>query len=130
MKIADLGLARYTTCYDEEVSNNIGTESYKAPEIKITPMPFKDDMYALGLILHFILTGKLPPNHEIQEYSAYDLPSFYSNSFQKLMTSWISQLLNHRAEQRPSVDEVLRFPEIIEAERDYLVGLIEEANRK
>lgn len=60
-KLADFGMARKITSKFTKMTRNIGTNDYSAPEVLLgDPEPFKSDMYSLGLILHFMLTGTLP----------------------------------------------------------------------
>ncbi len=60
-KIADFGLARHIQNIDTQLTADVGTFKYMAPEAKLSkPTPFKSDIYSLGLILHFMLTKTLP----------------------------------------------------------------------
>ncbi len=85
-------------------------------------------MYGAGLILLFMLTKTLPKDHNIKENYNYNLPSFYSEDFQKQMTSVLTLLLNHNADLRPSASEVLELPCMIKPERNHLRRLLRDKN--
>ena len=60
LKIADFGFARNMNGNSSSIST-LGTSDYMAPEVLFRkPVPFKSDMYSLGLTLHFMLTKELP----------------------------------------------------------------------
>ena len=43
------------------MSVDVGTLKYMAPEAKLgIPVPFKSEIYQLGMILHFMLAKTLP----------------------------------------------------------------------
>lgn len=60
-KLADFGLARNIDNELSRVTNNVGTFKFMAPEAQRgRHVPFKSDMYSLGLVLHFMLTKSFP----------------------------------------------------------------------
>lgn len=60
-KITDFGISRSISSDYTEMTASLGTILYMAPEAKLgAPVPFKSDIYSLGLLLHFMLTKTLP----------------------------------------------------------------------
>ena len=60
-KLADFGLARTIGSEFTKMTEGPGTFKYMAPEAKKDkPVPFKSDMYSLGILLHIMLTKTLP----------------------------------------------------------------------
>lgn len=62
-KIADFGMAKFQLDDEIDKEEDVGTEDYLAPEAKDKEkgrIPFKSDMYSLGLILHFMIGKDLP----------------------------------------------------------------------
>ena len=61
-KIGDFGLARALESQIEEGEQIFGTPGYTAPEVIEPPYTFdhRADIYSVGVMLHELLTGKLP----------------------------------------------------------------------
>ncbi len=60
-KIADFGLSKIIENQSAKMTSYIGTKDYMAPEIfEKAAVPFKGDIYSLGLILHFMMAKDLP----------------------------------------------------------------------
>lgn len=61
-KIGDFGLARASDRKVEEGESIFGTPGYTAPEVLAPPFHFdhRADIFSLGVLLHELLTGKLP----------------------------------------------------------------------
>lgn len=61
VKLADFGAARDINSEYSLLTDGAGTMMYMAPESKLgNHVPFKSDMFSLGLILHKMMTKKLP----------------------------------------------------------------------
>ena len=63
--ISDLGIAKSTNLDETIVSNaglSVGTPYYMSPEQALgeTDVDFRSDIYALGILLHEMLTGEIP----------------------------------------------------------------------
>ncbi|MGL5017220.1 MAG: serine/threonine-protein kinase, partial [Luteolibacter sp.] len=63
-KIGDFGLARPFDRKIEEGEEIFGTPHYTAPEVVENPhsVDFRADIFSVGVLLHELLTGKLPAN--------------------------------------------------------------------
>lgn len=61
-KIGDFGLARPVERKDQEGEEIFGTPHYTAPEVLSSPQSvgFRADIFSVGVLLHELLTGKLP----------------------------------------------------------------------
>ncbi len=65
-----------------------------APEVKMNQrVPFKSDMYSLGLILHFMMAKSLPKDQKI------NIPKQYSQEIYDL----VCFLLRPEPDKRPSI---------------------------
>lgn len=65
-KIVDFGLARIISP-NETANEPFGTLGYVAPEVlKKKPYSFSCDVWSIGCIMHALLTGSLPFDHESQ----------------------------------------------------------------
>lgn len=65
-KLVDFGLARIITP-NETANEPFGTLGYVAPEVlKKKPYSFSCDVWSIGCIMHALLTGSLPFDHESQ----------------------------------------------------------------
>ena len=62
IKIIDFGFSVKAGSLGTIVSNYCGTPAYMAPEIvkKVPYQPHLADIWALGVLLHVLLTGKYP----------------------------------------------------------------------
>ena len=65
-KLVDFGLARILSP-NETANEPFGTLGYVAPEVlKKKPYSFSCDVWSIGCIMHALLTGSLPFDHESQ----------------------------------------------------------------
>jgi len=65
-KVVDFGLARIISP-NETATESFGTLGYVAPEVlRRRPYSFSCDVWSLGCIMHALLTGSLPFDHELQ----------------------------------------------------------------
>ena len=65
-KLVDFGLARIISP-NETATEPFGTLGYVAPEVlKKKPYSFSCDVWSIGCIMHALLTGSLPFDHESQ----------------------------------------------------------------
>ena len=70
IKLSDFGLSRYIATSSQHLSA-VGTKSYSAPEVqgitKNAILPFKTDIYSLGMIICFLICTDLPLHIDIME---------------------------------------------------------------
>lgn len=100
-KLADFGIAHVE---DSEITSTgiaLGTPSYMAPEGFRGHAEPASDVYALGLILHLLLTGKRP---------------FEARS----AAAWMARHLSH---ERPKLPDDLDVPDSLRALHDQMVAL-------
>lgn len=112
VKLTDFGIAKDVTAMNEDqltrADRTVGTIAYMSPEqLGGKPLTPKSDLYALGLILYRMVTGRLPfMGDTMVEYmsqrmaGSYPLPSAVNRSlpreFDRLITSLLSENLDHR----------------------------------
>lgn len=108
IKLADFEFANHFTP-QQKCFEKMGTEYYYSPQlISGEYSPFKADIWALGVILYALLTGKYPthigPNTDIltDKY----LPSEITDSLRDLL----KLLLSYNEENRPNIHQVLSHP--------------------
>lgn len=85
-KLADFGLARKINSKLTKMTWGLGTDDYSAPEVLLgDPEPFKSDIYSLGLILHYMLTGTLANYKHNVKLNKYKISDKYSKYIVDLM---------------------------------------------
>ena len=126
IKIGDLGVAKILT-HTKFAKTFIGTPYYLSPEIcEDRPYNDKSDVWALGCILYELCTYRHPFEAKSQgalilkilKSQPTPIHNYYSNDLQEL----IYTLLEKDEEIRPSCNDILMFPNIIDKLRKY--GLI------
>ena len=105
-KLADFGLARQYEHSRVSASKYVGTSRYWAPELhKEKPVQYKSDMFCLGQLLYFMMTGFVA---DID--SALTPPREYSQGLLDLC----EMLLKKDPEERPMVRELFAKDIIIQ----------------
>ncbi|KAG1660669.1 hypothetical protein FOA52_006830 [Chlamydomonas sp. UWO 241] len=129
LMLGDFGLAKQLQRTLEMARTPIGTPYYMAPEIyEETPYSFKSDVWALGCVFYEVMTGK--PAFAADNLSRvvirvlrgeYDpLPEQpYSASLRNL----VSAMLTRDVHRRPTVNELLQHPCVVEKVQAYLDDL-------
>jgi len=78
LKVGDYGLCKSMSASNRKLSKGVGTVSYMAPEIGSGDYSKSIDIYACGVILYEMLTGKLPfdgeSDAETIKKHLFDLP--------------------------------------------------------
>ena len=108
LKLGDFGLAKKLSFRDEKISEMVGTPGYMAPEIlENKGYSLEVDIWSLGVIMYYIIIGKLPFNKQNQE----DIKrvSFPKKAIiSRAAKSLIEQILVKDPKERPSLKQILR----------------------
>ena len=108
LKLGDFGLAKKLSFRDEKISEMVGTPSYMAPEIlENMGYSLEVDIWSLGVIMYYLIIGKLPFNKQNQE----DIKkvSFPKKAIiSRAAKSLIEQILVKDPKERPSLKQILR----------------------
>ncbi|MCB0163857.1 MAG: protein kinase [Anaerolineae bacterium] len=117
VKLMDFGLVRPANFSQHLTQEGValGTVSYMAPEqAQGFPVDFRADLYALGVILYEMVTGRPPFIHDnpamvlMQQITSSPLaPSQFNANIDESLEQLILQLLAKEPAQRPSTDEVV-----------------------
>ncbi len=108
LKLGDFGLAKKLSFRDEKISEMVGTPAYMAPEIlENKGYSLEVDIWSLGVIMYYLIIGKLPFNKQNQE----DIKrvSFPKKAIiSRAAKSLIEQILVKDPKERPSLKQILR----------------------
>ena len=108
LKLGDFGLAKKLSFRDEKISEMVGTPAYMAPEIlENMGYSLEVDIWSLGVIMYYLIIGKLPFNKQNQE----DIKrvSFPKKAIiSRAAKSLIEQILVKDPKKRPSLKQILR----------------------
>ena len=108
LKLGDFGLAKKLSFRDEKISEMVGTPAYMAPEIlENKGYSLEVDIWSLGVIMYYLIIGKLPFNKQNQE----DIKrvSFPKKAIiSRAAKSLIEQILKKDPKERPSLKQILR----------------------
>ena len=110
LKLGDFGLAKKLSFRDEKISEMVGTPAYMAPEIlENMGYSLEVDIWSLGVIMYYLIIGKLPFNKKNQEdikSVSYTFPK--KAIISKAAKSLIEQILVKDPKERPSLKQILR----------------------
>ena len=110
-KLADFGLARNIKSEFSKLTEGLGTYKYMAPEAQRgSPVPYKSDMYSLGILLHIMLTKTLPKYDDVKT-GKFATPEGYSKDIIELL----SRLLKKKPEKRPTVKQLFQLDYVLMA---------------
>lgn len=128
IKLCDFGLAsRVSAASANELSGVVGTPSFMAPEmLSGAPYGVKVDVWALGALAYSLLFGSWPyspsedsgPAMKLAISSGSSPPSFRSRpdltQISAPCCAWVEALLERDAERRPSAEDALAHPALLE----------------
>ena len=110
LKLGDFGLAKKLSFRDEKISERVGTPAYMAPEIlENMGYSLEVDIWSLGVIMYYLIIGKLPfnkPNQEDIKRVSYTFPK--KAIISRAAKSLIEQILRKDPKERPSLKQILR----------------------
>ena len=110
LKLGDFGLAKKLSFRDEKISEMVGTPAYMAPEIlENMGYSLEVDIWSLGVIMYYLIIGKLPfnkPNQEDIKRVSYTFPK--KAIISRAAKSLIEQILKKDPKERPSLKQILR----------------------
>ena len=117
IKIMDFGLSKIVSP-NEKMVDGYGTLSYVAPEVLLrTPYNKEVDIWSLGVILFYMLSGKLPfrgrSEQEVAEKIVYDPLEFDEDDWEtrsQKVQDLIKCCLEKKAENRITIDVFLNHP--------------------
>ena len=108
LKLGDFGLAKKLSFPDEKISERVGTPAYMAPEIlENMGYSLEVDIWSLGVIMYYLIIGKLPfnkPNQEDIKRVSFPKKAIISRAAKSL----IEQILVKDPKERPSLKQILR----------------------
>ena len=110
LKLGDFGLAKKLSFRDEKISERVGTPAYMAPEIlENMGYSLEVDIWSLGVIMYYLIIGKLPfnkPNQEDIKRVSYTFPK--KAIISRAAKNLIEQILVKDPKERPSLKQILR----------------------
>ena len=117
IKIMDFGLSKIVSP-NERMVDGYGTLSYVAPEVLLrTPYNKEVDIWSMGVILFYMLSGRLPfrgkKENEVAEKIVYDDLVFDEDDWETRSQSvqdLIKSCLEKTKEKRISIDEFINHP--------------------
>ena len=117
IKIMDFGLSKILSP-NERMVDGYGTLSYVAPEVLLrTPYNKEVDIWSMGVILFYMLSGKLPfrghKEQEVAEKIVYDPLEFDEDDWEtrsQKVQDLISCCLEKKKEDRITIDKFINHP--------------------
>ena len=116
LKLIDFGLSSRIK-KNKKLNNTVGTPYFIAPEILKGEYDEKCDVWSIGVILYYILSGKFPfignSNTEIFEKINNSEPIFKKNLFNNISENainFIKKCLIKNPNERPNANECLSHP--------------------
>ena len=116
LKIIDFGLT-VTLGYEETVNDLMGTVTYLAPEVYTNkPYDFKVDVWSIGVILYYLLSGILPFDDENLNdeligkkivFSHHEFAKEFFEGRSRMVINLIEKCLEKNPEKRIDINEFL-----------------------
>ena len=117
IKIMDFGLSKIVSPHEKMVEG-YGTLSYVAPEVLLrTPYNKEVDIWSMGVILFYMLSGRLPfrgsKEQEVAEKIVYEQLEFDEDDWEtrtQKVQDLISCCLEKKAEDRIKINQFINHP--------------------
>lgn len=109
--LVDFGIARLFT--GEVRGTVVGTPGYAAPEQYRGFSDAKSDIYSLGVVMHYLLTGRDPSDFEAAPFQFDSIRNFnteISEDFDRLIMSMLDVLPENRPESADKIIGMMGFP--------------------
>ena len=116
IKLGDFGIARVLKCTTEMAATVVGTPYYLSPEIvQSNTYDFKTDIWSIGVLLYEMCALRPPFNGQNLHQLAIQIVSgrynpLDSKRYSPGMIKLVDALLRVDVEERPSINELLKFP--------------------
>jgi serine/threonine protein kinase len=106
VSLVDFGIARIAP---QKAGTAIGTPGYAAPEQYKGTADLRSDIYALGAVMHFILTG-INPEDANERLFSFQPPRNLNREVPEYLSDMIISMLDVIPENRPcSVEQIMRM---------------------
>ena len=110
LKIVDFGLSSRIK-KNQKLNNTVGTPYFISPEMLIGEYDEKCDIWSIGVILYYMLSGKFPffsgQNHEIFQKIEKDEPKYSELKVSESAIDFLKKCLTKDPKLRPSAKECL-----------------------
>jgi eukaryotic-like serine/threonine-protein kinase len=106
IKVTDFGIAKVLAALGNATTHSVGTLQYMSPEqIDAAPIDARSDLYALGLVLYELLTGRAPfessSPRELLNMQCTKAPPALPDSVRRALPRGIERLLFELLEKSP-----------------------------
>ena len=113
LKIVDFGLSSRIK-KNQKLNNTVGTPYFIAPEILKGEYDERCDIWSIGIILYYLLSGKFPfnaqHNYEIFKKIEAEEPNFWELNVSEKAVDFMKKCLIKNPKLRPSAKDCLQHP--------------------
>ena len=113
LKIVDFGLSSRIK-KNQKLNNTVGTPYFIAPEILKGEYDERCDIWSIGIILYYLLSGKFPfnaqHNYEIFKKIETEEPNFWELNVSEKAVDFMKKCLIKNPKLRPSAKDCLQHP--------------------
>jgi calcium-dependent protein kinase len=120
LKIIDFGISRISNSHNNDLQVSVGAVNYMAPERFKGQVSTKSDIWSAGVILHTMLSGRLPFQAETDAKTAkmicQEAVNMHNTVWRSISTeakSLIIRMLQKDPKDRPTAEEILSDPWLV-----------------